>query len=366
MPTPKDIFFDLHVHPSLKGGLSTDKVKYSAWNPLKLFEGRVKAIKILLFLIALTPLLLYKMASFHGINPSIAIYELLAIIVFVIKIIPWEFWIKYFPPGFWIKLAIKMLFLPTSKVRQLLNSQANLTQISKYHHVAVVALIAMEQAFAQSFVYRGIGLISPLDGKIMKKLRKAQVTYLELFLNDLYHLERAAHFKIAQKFQDIIPDGLNIILSVEGAHSFQGSDYTTIPANFSQFKRIYRFHHLTLAHHTQQPACVQCLGVRLKAGQIDTIKVSTFRPDSTKIGISKLGKEIIEIAYEDSDRPVHIDVKHMSFVSRLQFYEMRRMNVNKKWNKIPLIASHIGVTGTSFKEAKITKIREGRKVIGLR
>ena len=44
-----------------------------------------------------------------------------------------------------------------------------------------------------------------------------------------------------------------------------------------------------------------------------------------------------------------IDIKHMSFYSRQQFYAFRRKN---GYDKIPIIASHMGVTGFAFSRFK--------------
>ena len=47
----------------------------------------------------------------------------------------------------------------------------------------------------------------------------------------------------------------------------------------------------------------------------------------------------------------------MSYYSRTKFYELR--DANPKLSSIPIVATHMGVTGCSFKDAKIENIHHG-------
>lgn len=105
-------------------------------------------------------------------------------------------------------------------------------------------------------------------------------------------------------------------------------------------------------------------------------------------GISRLGEQVVHAAYTLKvsmaqegvgepvvmDAPVLIDVKHMSLKSRLDLYEYRKRNNVK----LPLLATHMGVTGYSIEEWKeallgakqgktpvpVVKVRTRRKEAG--
>lgn len=70
-------------------------------------------------------------------------------------------------------------------------------------------------------------------------------------------------------------------------------------------------------------------------------------------GITQAGKDVIDAAYtlkvDDKRATVLIDIKHMGLKSRLDLYAYRK---EKNYEAIPLIASHVGVTGYSIQEWK--------------
>lgn len=288
-------YFDLHVHPSTKGSLTFDLIRYNAWSNIRLFR------------------------TFFGI---------------------------------------------LKRFRQIIDSQANLTQIERAPVLSVVAFVAIEKAFARNYVINKIlasRIVSPLDRTLLNDVLCDRRSYFQMFNRDLCHLYNAQsikRFNILTRYQNPLPDGVNVILSIEGAHCFQDKDESSIIENFKLLKQDarYRFHHLTLTHLTRQPACVHCFGVKIKIIK-DLSPDINFRPDPGKKGISPIGESIIKTAYENETnaKRILIDLKHMSYLSRMQFYEMRK----GKWDEIPLIVSHAGVTGCSLKNAMIKKINKG-------
>lgn len=298
-------FFDLHVHPSLKGGLSRDVNRYNAWEKVELFQV----------------------------------------------------------PAFVLK-----------KFLQILNSQSTLTQLQSAGTVAVVSLTAMERAFAWNliiYVFLADPSVSPLSRPKLRALRKDKITYYKFYERDLQQMIDAKQlnggYNLVRKYSDIQPGQLNILFSIEGVHSLQNvkdkesdsAKAASIIFNFTQLKNnaVYRILFLTLAHLTRQPASVHCHGVRMRK-LFELFPEIDFLPDPEKIGISRLGEEIIRIAYKGRESPVIlIDVKHMSLVSRKQFYELRRQN---GWAHLPIIASHMGVTGVSYTRLRIKEIVPGR------
>jgi len=221
--------------------------------------------------------------------------------------------------------------------------------------------MGLEKAFSQTkVIFFFIPLISPLHQKKLKNLNADVWSYFDMFQRDLQHLLDAKdkkQFNILKGMNSWMPGQINIAISVEGAHSFQAdNDPKTIIPNLKFYKNHpdYKFLHLTLAHLSRQHACVHCFGTKVEINNIDITPARDFQPDPTKIGISKIGQQIIALAYEEPNR-ILIDIKHMSYVSRQQFYEMRRTN---GWHNIPLIVSHAGVTGTRLEKATVIHIGE--------
>ena len=291
-------YFDLHVHPSLKGSLTSNLRRYNAWNKVRLFT------------------------TFIGILKSL---------------------------------------------RQTIDSQANLKQLKKGEVFSVVSFVAIEKAFAGNYVINKIlasRIVAPLSRQLLNDVISGHRTYFHMFQRDLKHLhdaQKIKRFNILKKYNDGDTNIPNVVLSIEGAHCFLESEKESICKNFSSFKKNpdYRFLHLTLTHLTRQPSCVHCFGVKMKV-IVNMMPDINFRPDPQSLGISSIGKEIIEIAYEESEssgKRILIDLKHMSYVSRQQFYEMR----NGKWDHIPLIVSHAGVTGCRFEDARIVEIKKGKE-----
>jgi len=256
------------------------------------------------------------------------------------------------------------------RFRQIIDSQANLTQIEKGSVLSVAALIGIESAFAENFIIQKIlasTIVSPLSRSLLNKVASGKITYYQMFQRDLNLLltsKKIKDFNIVKHAGDIHPNKVNLLLSIEGAHSLQGlpdsssekEKANSILSNFNTIKQNqdYRFHHLTLTHLTRQSACVHCFGVKMEMLGADLMPDIRFQPDPLKKGISALGMELIALSYDDiQSKRILIDIKHMSFFSRMQFYKMREQN---GWNKIPIVVSHAGVTGTSFKKAKVEKI----------
>ena len=71
-------------------------------------------------------------------------------------------------------------------------------------------------------------------------------------------------------------------------------------------------------------------------------------------GICETGKLLIEELYS---RDILVDVKHMSLISRQEFYDLH----NASWQHMPIIASHVGFTGLSWKNlaARIRPVCRG-------
>src|SRR4051794_11411981 len=181
-------YFDFHAHPSLKGSLTDNPVKYNAWN-------------------------------------TVGIY--------------WQF-----------QHLLK-------KLTPVINSQASLSQLKTGPILTCVPLIALEKAFARNFIiYRILAseIVSPLYRPLLDDVLAERKTYFEMFERDLSHLldalqVRPSRYVLMKKNTDYSSTDLNIILSVEGAHSFQSvgdsegdqARHESIIYNFSKIKSLEQF-----------------------------------------------------------------------------------------------------------------------------
>jgi microsomal dipeptidase-like Zn-dependent dipeptidase len=111
--------------------------------------------------------------------------------------------------------------------------------------------------------------------------------------------------------------------------------------------------YLTLVHMTQYPLTNHCYGMKLIKGN-DEFKPSGF-------GLRTLGKQIIDLAYRNrsGEHQIYIDIKHMSLVARRQFYAYRK---EKGYDKIPILATHMGLTGISWSNMAIAKLFNQRVI----
>jgi len=267
-----------------------------------------------------------------------------------------------------------------------LRSQANLTQLKQGNvRIAVVALHGVELAFAERIIFSTlVPLASDLDSGLLQSVASGSVTYFDMLNRDANRLvaDTQDHTKVhlVTSFKDIseITDDNVLILvpAVEGSHSFKNfrfdtskigtkhpqqnlkledenlsaTDIKNIVNNFKTFREQYHPFYMTLTHLSRQPACAHAYGVRVRLQNKSNLLVlgkdKSFKPAG--FALTDFGKAMIDASYtlDSKNKYTLIDVKHMSLVSRLQFYEYRK---EKGYSNIPIIASHMGVTGISCK-----------------
>ena len=245
---------------------------------------------------------------------------------------------------------------------QILDSQSNLSQLKNGKvKLAVAGINGMERAFTRSLLFNTVlaGTTDKLDARFLRKIRQKKIGYNELMLQELAHLEKSkkvpnkGSFVFVNKISDFKPNArkLHLILCVEGGHNFHGKpgtglqrDKNTIIQNLKNFKsgNFPRLLYITLTHLTKTVLCTH-------AYELKWINDKSFYPEGK--GISATGRAFIKEALGDTNgKPVLIDIKHMSLESRLQYYKLRD---DKKIPKLPIIASHMGVTGVSYTKMPI-------------
>ena len=262
--------------------------------------------------------------------------------------------------------------------------------------LGVAAIAALEFGVASSKGFFSdllkSNLTRPFSKKYFDVVREGQVSYLNLFLREVEQymalkesgVIEVLNRKNIHKFNE---KSLKLTFAIEGGHNlcmkkignalkydefkdFEKSsvlDPKTVasknPATVLE-ELVKKFRekdldvlYLTLTHLTHIPE--QHLATHAFATK--ALKHPSFYPFGN--GLSELGLEVIDKAYalgdvekdsQDKEKdkvlgPVLIDITHMSLKSRLDFYKYRK---DKGYQNIPLIASHVGVTGYSINDWK--------------
>jgi microsomal dipeptidase-like Zn-dependent dipeptidase len=306
-----------------------------------------------------------------------------------------------------IDLKNALLDFADEEFLHILESQSCITQLQKGNFVLGVAGIApIEAAFTEREGLFGKLLNSkvtrPVDQKYFDSIRKGEISYYQLFIRELNlykSLNDSGTLKILSRADGKLPAGNNMVFAIgmEGGHSLSRckirnpgvADALAVTAGkedalSKDFKanallsaaeslrnlQQAMWHegmdlcYLILTHLTYIPE--QLLATH--AYGMKMIKNTAVYPRGN--GISNAGKDVIDAAYSLTVKdkggntvpaPVLIDIKHMSLKSRLDFYDHRR---KKKYDRFPILASHMGVTGYSVDEWKAALeedilIREG-------
>jgi hypothetical protein len=237
------------------------------------------------------------------------------------------------------------------------------------------------------------GLTRPVDQHYMRSVQLGELSYFRLFIKELDLYRRLSdkangtpYLEVLTRRNpvDIKEDKFYVALGMEGGHNLSrlkiakpgiydiqppaGSpdpgavynDFCAAPCNaVNSLKRLHNalwkenmdLFYITLTHLShiaEQPLATHAFGMKM-------LKHASFYPVGN--GITPLGKEVIDAAYtmtakNDADEiiktPVLIDIKHMALKSRMDLYEYRK--ANPAYEQLPVVASHVGVTGYSVHE----------------
>lgn len=289
-------------------------------------------------------------------------------------------------------LTSPLVSLLDQELLHILGSQSSIDQLSKGPlAVGVAAIAPIEHLFTNKKdggLFGKIlnsGLTKPLDLTFMNRVRDGQVSYYQLFIREvnIYKRLHEAHqvrMLTRQSPKDLdTPSAIpSLALSLEGGHGLcrtligqpgqrdtslkvtladsLSTDFTTgFTSNPAQSLRQLQqalwdqkldlcYLVLThLSHIDEQLLATHAYGMKM------ITDVSSYPMGS---GLSLKGRQVIDAAYTltvnvkgtPTPAPVLIDIKHMSLKSRLDFYALRR----EKGYNLPIVASHIGVTGYSI------------------
>ena len=226
------------------------------------------------------------------------------------------------------------------------SSQGSLTQLWEGGiNIAVCCLYVMERPMTSSFLISHIATkLEPLSKDMLHfpayidsfdRLKKEIEHFRKSFEEDREGSGR--RFQFVKDINEVDPNKINVILAVEGAHALENFN-TNLLDNFTELKRKdheYRILYLTMTHLAQYPICTHAYGMKLVK------KNDQFKPKG--MGITPLGRELIDLAYDNTKGyRVYIDIKHMSIMSRMQFYAHRG---DMGYDDIPILGTHMGVAG---------------------
>jgi microsomal dipeptidase-like Zn-dependent dipeptidase len=247
--------------------------------------------------------------------------------------------------------------------RNVIDSQANLSQTANKYELVIAPIVGLEKAFAKNLLIKSIlPKHSSLDQELIKNILHGKTSYLKCLERDRDTLvksiaQQPQNVVLVNKNSDYDPNKLNVLLAVEGAHSFKNGNTDPVE-NFKQFKNRHRVFYLALTHLSREDASAHAYGVKVKVGvtgkntdeEFDDIELTAigssinFMPSGK--GLTALGVKFIEECLnQPKDKVTLVDIKHMSFYARQYFYQMR---IARQWTKIPIIASHVGFTGTAL------------------
>jgi microsomal dipeptidase-like Zn-dependent dipeptidase len=252
-----------------------------------------------------------------------------------------------------------------------LDSQSCILQVfDGGSNLVSLTIYALENAYTRSSIISALSCVSnALNATKIADVRESRLGYGALMkeqIDDLLALHNKLFgttnrtLKIISDFTDYAPNDaatLHVVLNFEGGHCFYTSQANSGPTldneviqNLIVFKQSpIRPLYITLVHHAQNALANHAFAVpTMWAGAgTNTENIGGFNP--TGEGITPLGMTFIDEALSTRNgQPIYIDVKHMSLGSRIAYYELRK----EKYPHIPIIASHMGVTGLSWNDTQ--------------
>ncbi|TLX73484.1 hypothetical protein E9993_15335 [Labilibacter sediminis] len=267
-----------------------------------------------------------------------------------------------------------MLSLPQKRVtpweeidnilNKIFDSQSNCKQLLQGGcNVACVGLSAIETAFLKDWIVKvASGPVRYIDRDQVENIANAAAgaTYediMEQEINSIInHPVLSGTNGMKVKWINSVNDydkndmtTLHLIATQEGGHglyygSNEDNDINKILDRVKELKKAspVRLFYVTLTHISQNVFANHCYAIKV-------LPKRRFFPQTN--GISNDGYKVIEaLLSEENGKPILIDIKHLSLASRIEFYS--------KYNHRPIIASHAAVTGCSYKNKPIFKIRK--------
>lgn len=270
----------------------------------------------------------------------------------------------------WRKFNIPLLLKIIDRIRlgSILESQSTLRQLNRHRgSVALVGLLAFEKAIITADIYQSRGIHinllaiakilkaiyyrKCLDPDLLQRISLPGSYYFNLFKEAQEHLIKSktkrSGYNLLTNISNYNPGKLNIILTLEGGHNLFNktsgnnveNDVLTNLGELKSDSRRYLF--MSMAHFEQNLLCTHAYNMKI-------IDDARFMPGGR--GITALGIRVINEALSQHKR-ILIDIKHMSLISRKQYYQILEDDFGSE--NIPIIMSHGGVTGISYENIRV-------------
>ena len=234
--------------------------------------------------------------------------------------------------------------------------------------LVVLNLYALENAYANTQVIKLLdGLSEQLNNVYLDRVRQGTVSYAQLILESLRHLatseapivHNGRQYRVIHDMQQYRPAAepktLFFLLAMEGGHGFYpagpmptAADDPAILAEVHQFKQpTQRLLYVTMTHHAQNHLANHAFAVpeMFSGNGLGTGGAGGFNPVGTALTDS--GQAFVKTCLDTSNgaKRILIDVKHLSWGARQELYAT--------WdNAVPLVASHVGVTGLTAADVR--------------
>lgn len=259
------------------------------------------------------------------------------------KISPWPAYSGSVPQMFYPIIGSQ------SSLKQLQDGQVNL---------AVISIVPFEKALANFWMIRDlVTTFTILDRPTLQQINKGKISYNRLFWQEVdylfkYRKHENMRLNILRSIEDYdkAENVINSLISIEGSHLlFNENNQADEP--LKQLIKIkqeeaFNIFYLTMTHLSRNEYCNHAQGMKISKDKI-------FNPSLQTKGLDERGLAIIRECYDRTNGPrILIDIKHMSLYARLQFYKFRR---EQGYGDIPIIASHMGLTGLSYSSLESKK-----------
>ncbi|HEU4472821.1 MAG TPA: hypothetical protein VFR58_17120 [Flavisolibacter sp.] len=274
------------------------------------------------------------------------------------------------------------------------DSQSSPSQVSSSPlYIGVIAILSLEHAFANRVLHiLGADLSGalPINKAIFKRTKNGETDYYTEFKDQVqYHVANqqalaAPPFRInflrrdqflnksIGEIEAFLQKGeqRHMLFSIEGGHNLSPvsirkqalSKYPEKQLLDIQENSPLDFISINLCHLSEIPE--QSLGGFAQG--VNGLSQIAFRSEDfmprSGIGVTELGKKVIRQALTHPDRPLLIDIKHMSLYTRLHFYRIREKLIQEDpgAERLPIISSHSGfcfTTASNFIGKKLFRSR---------
>ena len=248
---------------------------------------------------------------------------------------------------------------------KIFDSQSNMNQLLDGNcNLACVGLMAIETAFLKGALVQTVaGPVRYVDKRQIRRIARKVKGYcypdlldqeIDSVINHAVNKdepwERVKWISSMDEYDPDDLDTLHLIASLEGGHGLyygrnESDDINIIVNKLKEYRNgnPLRLLYLTLTHISQNVFANHAFAIKI-------LGKKPFLPRGN--GITDKGHQVIQTCLSDQldGQPILIDIKHLSMVSRKQFYET--------YKDKPIIASHVAVTGCSWHNKPIAKIRK--------